>query len=82
MFGVTLLYALVFLHTLFKFALFAQNESDEDIQTIPTIGFNVETLAYKNIKFQVRAKCPFYECFSVGSVLIYPRDDERQQEWE
>ena len=31
-----------------------QNESDEDIQTIPTIGFNVETLAYKNIKFQVR----------------------------
>lgn len=30
-----------------------QNESDEDIQTIPTIGFNVETLQYKNIKFQV-----------------------------
>ena len=29
-----------------------QNESDEAIQTIPTIGFNVETLQYKNIKFQ------------------------------
>jgi ADP-ribosylation factor-like protein 1 len=31
-----------------------QNDSDETIQTIPTIGFNVETLQYKNIKFQVR----------------------------
>ena len=27
-----------------------QNESDEVVQTIPTIGFNVETLQYKNIK--------------------------------
>lgn len=33
-----------------------QNESDEAIQTIPTIGFNVETLQYKNIKFQVRRR--------------------------
>lgn len=30
-----------------------QNDSDENIQTIPTIGFNVEVLQYKNIKFQV-----------------------------
>lgn len=30
-----------------------QNEADDNIQTIPTIGFNVETLQYKNIKFQV-----------------------------
>ncbi|KAH8046137.1 GTP binding protein [Aureococcus anophagefferens] len=30
-----------------------QNETDdEEIMTIPTIGFNVETLQYKNIKFQ------------------------------
>jgi hypothetical protein len=27
-----------------------QNEGDEAVQTIPTIGFNVETLQYKNIK--------------------------------
>ncbi len=26
----------------------------EVISTIPTIGFNVETVIYKNIKFQVR----------------------------
>ena len=32
-----------------------QNESDEAVQTIPTIGFNVETLQYKNIK--VRNVC-------------------------
>jgi hypothetical protein len=30
-----------------------QNESDEAVQTIPTIGFNVETLQYKNIKVRV-----------------------------
>jgi len=35
-----------------------QNDSEENIQTIPTIGFNVEVLQYKNIKFQVRlARC-------------------------
>ena len=41
---------------------------DEEIgQTVPTIGFNVETLVYKNLKFQVwdlggqsvRFACPF-----------------------
>lgn len=32
-----------------------QNESDEAVQTIPTIGFNVETLQYKNIKVRAAA---------------------------
>ena len=36
-----------------------QNESDEAVQTIPTIGFNVETLQYKNIK--VRENTYHYE---------------------
>ena len=35
-----------------------QNDSEENIQTIPTIGFNVEVLQYKNIKFQVRLTLP------------------------
>jgi GTPase SAR1 family protein len=37
-----------------------QNESDEAVQTIPTIGFNVETLQYKNIKVRVlcRVRAP------------------------
>ena len=40
-----------------------QNDTDENIQTIPTIGFNVEVLQYKNIKFQVSR---FYlDCFLV-----------------
>lgn len=33
-----------------------QNESDEAVQTIPTIGFNVETLQYKNIKVREESK--------------------------
>lgn len=39
-----------------------QNEADDNIQTIPTIGFNVETLQYKNIKFQVRWWCWRQRC--------------------
>ena len=34
-----------------------QNESDEAVQTIPTIGFNVETLQYKNIKVRIEWLC-------------------------
>jgi len=51
-----------------------QNETDEDIQTIPTIGFNVETLQYKNIKFQVwdlggqTSIRPYWRCY-------YPNTD-------
>ena len=51
-----------------------QNEADEDIQTIPTIGFNVETLQYKNIKFQVwdlggqTSIRPYWRCY-------YPNTD-------
>ena len=32
-----------------------RDESDEAVQTIPTIGFNVETLQYKNIKVRAAA---------------------------
>ena len=35
-----------------------QNESDEAVQTIPTIGFNVETLQYKNIKVSTGLDLP------------------------
>jgi ADP-ribosylation factor-like protein 1 len=51
-----------------------QNESDEAVQTIPTIGFNVETLQYKNIKFQVwdlggqTSIRPYWRCY-------YPNTD-------
>eukprot|EP01084_Bolivina_argentea_P035576 65976_1 len=50
------------------------NEADDDIQTIPTIGFNVETLQYKNIKFQVwdlggqSSIRPYWRCY-------YPNTD-------
>ncbi|CAM9476780.1 unnamed protein product [Chrysoparadoxa australica] len=51
-----------------------QNEADEDISTIPTIGFNVETLQYRNIKFQVwdlggqTSIRPYWRCY-------YPNTD-------
>lgn len=53
-----------------------QNEADDNIQTIPTIGFNVETLQYKNIKFQVRlvlVRVPLLGRASAVMVLVYTR---------
>ena len=44
-----------------------QNESDEAVQTIPTIGFNVETLQYKNIKV---CCCVVYLC-TVFELLFF-----------
>merc|ERR1712050_609856 len=47
---------------------------DEVVQTIPTIGFNVETVQYKNIKFQVwdlggqTSIRPYWRCY-------YPNTD-------
>ena len=44
-------------------------QADEPIETIPTIGFNVETLQYKNIKFQVwdlggqTSIRPYWRCY-------------------
>ena len=47
---------------------------DEPVATVPTIGFNVETLQYKNIKFQVwdlggqSSIRPYWRCY-------YPNTD-------
>ena len=45
-----------------------QNESDEAVQTIPTIGFNVETLQYKNIKVRLILN---YSRYRVYNNIIY-----------
>jgi len=45
-----------------------QNESDEAVQTIPTIGFNVETLQYKNIKVRLILN---YSLYRVYNNIIY-----------
>lgn len=42
-----------------------QDDSNTNIQTIPTIGFNVEVLQYKNIKFQVGPYC----CLDFSALL-------------
>lgn len=48
------LFLLVDLHEFARF-LFPPDrlQADEPVTTVPTIGFNVETVQYKNIKFQV-----------------------------
>ena len=55
----------------FKLSDRLQNDSEENIQTIPTIGFNVEVLQYKNIKFQVMIKFSCSNSFkSLGTKLF------------
>ena len=46
-----------------------QNESDEAVQTIPTIGFNVETLQYKNIKVSVIVCCDYSRVMMIMSII-------------
>lgn len=49
-------------------------QADEVVETIPTIGFNVETLSYKNLRFQVwdlggqSSIRPYWRCY-------YPNTD-------
>jgi GTPase SAR1 family protein len=39
-----------------KTTILYQLKMGEVVSTIPTIGFNVETVTYKNLTFQVRGK--------------------------
>lgn len=65
----TIFLLLIKFHGLFESWFYSdrlQNDSEENIQTIPTIGFNVEVLQYKNIKFQVRLTLPLlFLCLSI-----------------
>lgn len=47
----------------------------EVVTTIPTIGFNVETVQYKNLKFQVRATpcSPLHGAHTHGLFSPFPR---------
>lgn len=56
-------------------------QADEVVQTIPTIGFNVETVQYKNIKFQVwdlggqTSIRPYWRCYYPNTkAIIYVVD--------
>lgn len=61
-------------HTCSAFVRADRLQVDEPITTTPTIGFNVETMQYKNIKFQVwdlggqTAIRPYWRCY-------YPNTD-------
>ena len=51
-------------------------QADEVIETVPTIGFNVETLQYKNLKFQVwdlggqTSIRPYWRCYYANTDAI------------
>lgn len=56
-------------------------QADEIEQTVPTIGFNVETVQYKNIKFQVwdlggqTSIRPYWRCYYPNTdAIIYVVD--------
>lgn len=56
-------------------------QADEIEQTVPTIGFNMETLQYKNIKFQVwdlggqTSIRPYWRCYYPNTdAIIYVVD--------
>ncbi|CAM9573440.1 unnamed protein product [Scytosiphon promiscuus] len=65
-----------------------QNEADDNIQTIPTIGFNVETLQYKNIKFQQvwdlggqTSIRPYWRCYYPNTdAIVFVRAREGEEE--
>ena len=58
---------------------------DETMHTIPTIGFNVETVTYKNINFTVwdvggqdKIRKLWYHYFTGTDAIIYVVSDENQ----
>ena len=38
---------------MFRLAILYKLKLNSDVTTIPTVGFNVETVTYKNVKFNV-----------------------------
>eukprot|EP01138_Halocafeteria_seosinensis_P016227 gb/GECG01016557.1/.p1 GENE.gb/GECG01016557.1/~~gb/GECG01016557.1/.p1 ORF type:complete len:183 (+),score=18.99 gb/GECG01016557.1/:1-549(+) len=62
---------------------------DQPITTVPTIGFNVETLQYKNIKFQVwdlggqTSIRPYWRCYYPNTdAIIFVVDSADQERLE
>ena len=61
--------ALTGAHPVGKTTILYRLQVGEVISTIPTIGFNVETVTYKNIKFQVwdlggqTSIRPYWRCY-------------------
>ena len=43
---------------------------DQSVNTIPTVGFNVETVTYKNVKFNVWVSLA-YKYFHIKLAVIY-----------
>ena len=48
---------------------------DQSVNTIPTVGFNVETVTYKNVKFNVWVSYPFFIRRSTMNLFLKSRYD-------
>ena len=45
---------------------------DQSVNTIPTVGFNVETVTYKNVKFNVWVSAEkYHDSFAFKPILFY-----------
>merc|ERR1712110_310724 len=69
-----------------KTTILYQLQCGEVISTVPTIGFNVETVTYKNIKFQVwdlggqSSIRPYWRCYYANTkAIIYVVDSADSQ---
>ena len=52
----------VFLDSLISPAILYKLKLGQSVTTIPTVGFNVETVTYKNVKFNVWVSPSEYSC--------------------
>ena len=43
----------------------------QSVNTIPTVGFNVETVTYKNVKFNVWVSCPGRPAAVENDFMLY-----------
>ena len=43
---------------------------DQSVNTIPTVGFNVETVTYKNVKFNVWVSEKYHDSFAFKPILF------------
>lgn len=65
---------------LYLAAILYKLKLNQDVTTIPTVGFNVETVTYKNVKFNVwdvggQDKIrPLWRHYFSGSVISLPQD--------
>lgn len=60
----------IFIANFYFLAILYKLKLGQSVTTIPTVGFNVETVTYKNIKFNVWVSC----FFRIISIIVFFRE--------